>query len=144
MKICIDANVLISYLLNAAPERPPVRLLEYALQSRFELMVSETTLTEVQRSVRAKPYLSDRISSDEADDFVRLLRSFGTILPELEDEIPQVSRDRHDDYLIAHAVLEQVDFLVSGDRDLLVLGKIMGVRIVSPAGFVALLDSLPS
>ena len=103
--------------------------------------MSETTLTEVQRSIQTKTYLADRISPDLANDFVGLLRSVASILPELIDEIPQVARDRHDDYLIAHAVLEQVDFLVSGDRDLLVLGTVMGVQIVSPADFLALLTS---
>jgi len=31
---------------------------------------------------------------------------------------------------------------VSGDKDLLVLGEHAGVRIVSPAAFVAILDGL--
>ena len=37
-------------------------------------------------------------------------------------------------------MLEQVDYVVSGDKDLLVLEGVAGVRIVSPAAFVAILD----
>jgi predicted nucleic acid-binding protein len=56
--------------------------------------------------------------------------------------VPAVVRDPKDDYLIAHSVLEQVDYLVSGDKDLLVLGSVLGVRIVSPADFALLLRTL--
>ena len=54
--------------------------------------------------------------------------------------MPSVTRDRKDDYLLAYAVVGRADYLVTGDRDLLVLGEVEGVRIVSPAGFVGALS----
>ena len=72
------------------------------------------------------------------------MRTIARVLPEITDEIPVHSRDRKDDYLLEHAVREQPDYLVSGDKDLLTLGEHAGVRIVSPARFVEILDESAS
>lgn len=45
-----------------------------------------------------------------------------------------------EDYLTVHAVIELIDYLVSGDKDLLVLNDFEGVRIITPATFVELFD----
>lgn len=50
-----------------------------------------------------------------------------------------MTRDPKDDYLIAYAVIGEADYLVTGDKDLLVLEQIAGVTIVTPARFADLL-----
>ena len=42
--------------------------------------------------------------------------------------------------MMTEAILELLDYVVSGDKDLLDLKAIAGVRIVSPVAFVAILD----
>lgn len=54
-------------------------------------------------------------------------------------QIPRITRDLKDDYLLAYAVVGEADYLVTGDKDLLVLEKIGEVAIVSPADFAKLL-----
>ena len=54
---------------------------------------------------------------------------------------PAVVRDPKDDYLIAHAVMGQADYLVTGDDDLLSLGRIDTIRILSPRQFWDLLKA---
>lgn len=91
-------------------------------------------------TVRNKPYLQARISESQLVDFIAQLGAIATIAPEISEPIPAISRDPDDDYLIAHAIAERIDYLVSGDHDLQVLGEYEGVRIVSPAEFVTILD----
>ena len=142
MRVLIDANVLISYMLNPDAEHPPSTIVNAGLGRKFELFISETTLTELSQSVLAKPYLRERIGVEEASRVSQLLRLVTTVVSEITSELPRVSRDYKDDYLLAHAVLERVDFLVSGDKDILSLDIPVPFHIVSPADFVLLLDTL--
>ncbi len=51
-----------------------------------------------------------------------------------------VCADPDDDNVLAAAVAGRVDFIISGDADLLVLGAYAGVRILAPRAFVELMD----
>jgi predicted nucleic acid-binding protein len=53
------------------------------------------------------------------------------------------SRDINDDYLIAQAMLHDVDIIVSGDKDLLDLIAVQSVQILSPAQFWAHIADIP-
>ncbi len=142
MRVCVDTNVLISFLLNPNPSRQPFRIIQGAIDRRFELLISESTIQELLIKIDRKPYLSTHIVAPAAVQFIALLRKNATILPELTGIIPSIVRDAKDDYLVAHSLIEKVDFLVSGDKDLLSLGGVDHVRIVSPTDFVLLLDTL--
>ncbi len=140
IRALVDANILISVLLAQDPESPPPTLVEWAFAGAFKFMVSETSFTELADRIQTKPYLQNRISVEDAQSLVNALRTIAHVLPEITGEIPAHSRDRKDDYLLEHAIREQPDYLVSGDKDLLTLGEHQGVQIVSPAVFVAILD----
>ena len=141
MRVCIDANVLISYLLRGSDEHPPGVVVNAGLAGRFDLILNEKTLIETRQSISSKPYLSRRILEIDLEALAVGLGLVATVIPETALPFPAVTRDPGDDYLIAHAVLEQVDYLVTGGKDLLVLGEVAGVQIVSPAGFVAILEA---
>jgi predicted nucleic acid-binding protein len=55
--------------------------------------------------------------------------------------IAPVSRDPDDDAVIAVAVAARADLIVSGDGDLLVLGRFGGISIVTPVQAVIVLGS---
>jgi putative PIN family toxin of toxin-antitoxin system len=52
-----------------------------------------------------------------------------------------VCRDPDDDAVLALGVAAKVDFIVSGDRDLLTLKTFQGIAIVTPAEALRLIDS---
>jgi putative PIN family toxin of toxin-antitoxin system len=111
-------------------------MIEWAFAGAYELVVSEKSFFELADRIQTKPYLRDRISSENAQILVNALKTIARVLPEIIDEIPAHSRDRKDDYLLEHAIREQPDYLVSGDKDLLVRGAMTGLPIVSrrPSG----------
>lgn len=45
-------------------------------------------------------------------------------------------RDPEDDYLLAYALVGKADYLVTGDRDLLVLGSVGKTKIVTAQQFL--------
>ena len=58
--------------------------------------------------------------------------------PEPLDE--RVCRGKSDDIVLATALAGKADVIVTGDDDLLVLKKFREIRILSPRGFLELLD----
>ena len=53
-----------------------------------------------------------------------------------------VAADVDDDQVIAAAVAAQADLVISGDRDLLVLGSHGEIRVISPAEAISLLGGV--
>jgi len=141
MKVLVDANVFISFLLNPEPDRIPSRIVSAAFTGVFALQISAELLDEIAHKVAAKPYLHARIPESRRVSLFTQLRAATTVADELAQPIPRVTRDPKDDYLIAHAIAEQVDVLVSGDRDLLALDGTFPFRILTPAAFAATLEA---
>ena len=139
----MDANVLISHLLKPHADGPPNRVVKAAIAQAFALTLVESTLLEMRDAIRSKPYLHRRITMASATQLESALRLSATIIPESISNVPRLTRDPGVDYLLAHAILHGIAYLVSGDRGLLELGTFEGVSIVSPAAFAALLDDLP-
>jgi predicted nucleic acid-binding protein len=52
----------------------------------------------------------------------------------------RVSRDPDDDKFIEAAILGACDFVVSGDKDLLTVGSYQGIKIVSTAEFLKIMQ----
>ena len=118
-------------------------LISSAASGRFRILVSPGLIVETIASATTKPKLEARITRAQISQLVQLLLLFGEIIPELEFTPAPISRDSKDDYLFAHALLENADYLVSGDRDVLALQSELSVKIVSPAEFARILAELP-
>jgi uncharacterized protein len=139
VRVLLDANILISYLLTARATSPIHAVVRAAFSGAYTLLLPDAVLEEVARTARASAYLARRLTLEEISALADLLRPLSEPIPIITAEFPELMRDPKDDYLLAYAVVGQADYLVTGDRDLLTLGEVEGVRIVSPATFVALL-----
>lgn len=137
---CLDTNVLISALLAPNSQSAPSQVVLRSFDLQFYLVLSETTLRELRNKVHHKPNLARRISPSQVSTFIGTLRDIAVVVPEATDEYEPITRDPKDDYLLAPAIRAHVDYVVSGDKDLQVLGEVEGVKILSPADFLALLD----
>ena len=96
-----------------------------------ELVVSEELLAELGRTL-AYPKLRERISREDAADFIALLRATASMFAGTKRP-DQISRDPGDDYLLALAKAS-ASVLVSGDRDLLVLAPELPIQ--EPGAFL--------
>jgi putative PIN family toxin of toxin-antitoxin system len=141
MRVLLDTNILISYLLNRMAASPITRVVEAGILGEFTLLLPEALLEEFSTKIPGKPYLAKRITPAEMKQFTNILLAHSETIPKITETIPAVTRDPKDDYLLAYAVVGEADFLVSGDEDLFVLGQVQGVRICRPRDF---LEQLPS
>lgn len=128
MRAVVDVNVLISALLTRHGN--PAWVMQAWLGGAFELVVSPLLLDELERAL-AYPKVRERIKSEEAAEFVDLLRR------ETSTDDPMVpprhhSPDQDDDYLISLAE-RTAAILVSGDRHLLGMAHV--IPVLSPADF---------
>lgn len=139
MRVLIDANIFISYLLKSDQDRTISRIIEAGFAGKFTILLPEEVIREFDKKLIEKKYLAAHISSEDAQEFTQLLESVAERIPTITEEIPAVTRDRKDDYLIAYAAVGKADYLVSGDEDLEALGKVEDITIISPAAFLQIL-----
>jgi len=137
MRILLDANILISYLLSSDSARSVAQVVELALTDDVELVLPKELVEETIRSITTSPYLRPRIPLSQLNAF--LARLFENALIPIEMEGPDWDiRDPKDRYLLNYATSFAVDFLITGDKDLLVLEQVESVRILTPAQFLDL------
>jgi putative PIN family toxin of toxin-antitoxin system len=134
VRAVLDPNVLISALI--APAGTPATLVASWLSGRFELVVSERLLGELERAL-TYPKLRRRVDAGRAASFLALLRHSVVVRPD-RPEPPRRAPDADDDYLLALAE-ESRAILVSGDRLLIGLADRFPVR--TPRDFLDALDA---
>jgi putative PIN family toxin of toxin-antitoxin system len=104
-------------------------------EGKFDLIVSETLLAELSRSL-TYPKLLHHVSPEETLGFRGLLEASAIQALDRHFDSSILVRDPDDIYLVALAKHE-LAFLVSGDKDLLSLAP--EVPVLTPAAFLAVL-----
>ena len=129
VRAVVDVNVLISGVLSA--KGSSAEILYASRDGQFELVVSELLLAELKRTL-AYPKLRKRIAAEKAAAFANWVRDNGSLAEDPASRPPVGSRDPDDDYLLALAI-DRRAYLVTGDKDLLVLSH--DLPILTPAQF---------
>lgn len=137
-RVLLDTNVLISYLLTKRTDSPVIQVVEAGVRGVYTLLLPQDLADELQSRARAKRYLAEHVSPEQVQALVNLVAEVAEAIPRIAGAIPQVARDRGDDYLLAYALVGRADYLVTGDQDLLVLEQVAETRIVSVAAFAEL------
>jgi uncharacterized protein len=131
-RIVLDTNVLISALVFGGRPRLVTDLVG---EASVIAVTSEEIMTEFRRIVVAKfPEFSQNAAQLE-----QLLRKY-TRWVKLGSVTVTVCRDPDDNNVIETALIGMADYIVSGDKDLLVLKEHDGVKIVKPAELIELLS----
>lgn len=134
-RVVLDANGLISgALAKDRPESTMGRIM-HAWEARvFQLIVSSPLLEEIERNL-ARLHFDGRVPQSDLDAFVSLLRQYAE-LTAVTTQITGVATHPEDDLILAAAVSARADQLVTGDKQLLKLGALQGVTIISPRAFL--------
>ena len=135
MRVLLDANLFISYLLNPDRDSPVVRVVRAGVSGEYTLLLPAALIDEFSRRISTKPYLASRITPTDLEYLNAILSTVTETIPEIKRPIPAVTRDPKDDYLLAYALVGQADYLVTGDQDLLALGQAKECQIITPRFF---------
>jgi putative PIN family toxin of toxin-antitoxin system len=128
MRVVIDTNALVSGLIR--PGGAPGAIARALREGRLVPVLSRPMLEEI-AAVLARPWLLDEYGLDAADveTILRFLVTRGEFV-EPRIEIRRC-RDPRDDVFLEAAVSASADRLVTGDKDLLDMGAVGGVPIVT-------------
>lgn len=139
LRAVLDTNVIVSGTIVSTGA--PVEILDAWRERRFELIVGPAILSELDRVLRL-PKIARRYALDPQNvrDLLDLLSARAVIVTE-STAVASTLRDPKDKPILACAVEGRADCVVTGDRDLLDLGRFPDIPIVSPAAFAALLET---
>ena len=138
MKVVFDTNVVITSYL--APQSICATLMNCWHTEVFDLVVSDPLLQEYQAVLNyPKIQKHTRMTPTEMQQAIRNFRQFA-LLVEPKEEITVVERDRDDNKIIACALAGEAEYIVTGDNDLLSMKAYRGIRILTPAAFLAYLE----
>lgn len=132
MKVVLDSNVFLSGL--ASPQSVPGKIISAWDNHSFDIVISEFQLAEIAR-VMAYPKVKKLLKWDDEQiqAFIRQLCLRVEVI-DISGVSAQVPTDRDDTPILATLIAAKADFLVSGDKDLLLLHEKYPVE--SPAKFV--------
>lgn len=125
-KILLDTNIYISAILfNGKPKI----VLQDLIDEVFVGYISNEILDEIEETL-FKPKF--KLPNDFIQFSISEIRSATKIIKNIPLKDYLNLRDRDDFHILETAFTAKVDFLITGDKDLLTLEKIKGLKIISP------------
>ena len=132
VQILLDTNIIVSGLISG--NGPPRQLLWGWQQEKFVLVTSFEQIAELARVV-GYGRLRQRIDPRIATRTIKTMSVVGHVVPDARPV--NYSPDPDDNIILATAIAGGADLIVSGDkRDMLALGQVGGIRIVTARGAV--------
>ena len=135
IRALFDTNLWISLLLGHGKSSTIDQVVAVASSDNVELIVPQELIEELRNAIAKSSYLAVRITQAEIDALIERFRTIAVIPPIVPHQGP-FTRDPNDDYLIVYALVHKVDYIVTGDRDLLTLSRIEHCQIVTPNHFL--------
>ena len=127
MNIVIDTNVVISgTFFGGFPRRVLEAVADRALSAYATTEIVEEYTEIVREMIERK---QGHLSAAVLDPFIHQLHLISAVTS------VEVSRDPDDDKFIGCAIDSKSYYIVSGDKDLLVLGKYENIEIITAAEF---------
>jgi uncharacterized protein len=134
IRYVFDTNVIVSSLLFEHSK--PAQAFNYAL-NHGEILLSSELLSELSDVLGRKKF--DRfLTSEERDEFLETFVDRAILIYIIEKV--QECRDPKDDKILELALNGQAHYIISGDRDLLVLNPFRDVKIVTTEEFLRALQ----
>ncbi len=136
-KIIIDTNLFISFLIGKRLSG----LKQTLVQASVQLIFSHENIEEL-KIVTSRPKFQKYFNSKDVLDLIDLIYSIGRII-EIEKE-PEICRDPKDNFLLALSDKGKADYLVTGDTDLLIIGKYKKTKIITINQLEAIIQEITS
>jgi len=129
IKVVLDTNIYISGILFAGKPR---EVLDLAIKGKIHVFISPDILSELRDVLSRKKF---GFSPERVDIIIREIESITTMInPAKKYSI--VSHDSDDNIIIDCAMESRVEYIITGDNDLLCLNKYKSITIINPALFI--------
>lgn len=134
-KVIFDTNVLISFLIG----KKLLILKKLVVKRQFIIILSDQLLLEL-GTVMQHPKLAKYFPKHEAEELIYFFQVIGQKYEAAS--FHELSRDPKDNFLLDLADIAEADYLVTGDKDLLILNPFKVTRILTTSDFENELNEL--
>jgi len=128
MKVVIDTNIWISYLLGSLLQGMDEKI----LSKEIKVVVSEEMLKELSE-VASRPKFKNILTVRRIKELFSLLDSYAIVVS--PSQKVNACRDEKDNFLLEIALEGKADYLITGDEDFFVLDPFHNTKIVKPKDF---------
>ena len=137
VKVVFDTNVWLSIFMKKTLSEEFIK----ALNREIAVYITEAILKEISR-VLTYPKMTQvlKLSGINQKEILRAIVK-NSIIVTSKLEVHMVEDDPEDNKILACAQFAGADFIVSGDKHLLALGKFKRTRILTPREFLDLISS---
>ena len=130
VKVIIDSNVLVS-ILKGSRKLLPIYL---AFRNKEFILVVTPQLLKELAAVLYRPRL--KIDTKDIKELFRVIKENSLYLKPPKKPLG-VCRDPEDNFILQAALEAKAKFIVTGDKDLLVLNPFKGISLTTPAKFIS-------
>ena len=138
IRVVVDTSVLLRYLIK--PSTAIRQLIERCWVGGRVQMITAPELVAELADVLNRPSIRKLVDPEEGQALLETIYLLAEIVPAL-GVIPAFSRDPKDDMFIACAVIGSARFVITADEDLLVIGEVSDVRMITPYQFLHLIET---
>ena len=126
MKILFDTNVIISGFVSQGYSFDVIK----DAANKHEVYCTEYLIKETQKNLSTKFPLSHEAVKSIISTVKKQFTEGKTA-----NIIEKISRDPKDDQILADAVINEIDVIITGDKDLLELKNYKGIKIIMPKDY---------
>lgn len=132
-RVIIDTNLWISYLIS----NRLIKIDSLLEQKRIRFIFSEESLEEFVE-VASRPKFRKFFSMEDISKLLELFDYFGELVE--VTSMVDICRDPKDNFLLVLAKDSNADFLITGDKDLLVLKQFEMTKIITFSEFEKIIE----
>ena len=132
MKVVIDTNIWISYLLGNLLNE----IDELIISKKLKIIISEEMLKELSE-VLQRPKFKSIFTYEKIKELFALLENYAMVV--YPSKKVSACRDPKDNFLLEAAIAGGAEYIITGDNDLLVLDPFNDIKILNPKDFKDLL-----
>jgi putative PIN family toxin of toxin-antitoxin system len=135
MKVVLDSNIFVSSFFWKGNPR---KVFDRVTNGLDELYITDEILQEIAAVMSRKKFDA---KTNEIEDYVGIIESYSIkLFPQNKAE--EISRDIDDNKILECGFEGNVDFIITGDDDLLILKKYKNTRIVKPKEYLDILENI--
>ena len=139
MRLVLDTNIYVSNLISEKGNL--AKIVRWWLEGEFDVLVSQPIIDEI---LRVSGY--ERIQKKYAQvrenrlEYAALIAEQALWI-EPQEKLDVIAADESDNRYVECAVAGGAQYIITGDEHLLELGEYEGIRVLTPAAFVALKEA---
>jgi len=129
MKIVIDSNIFVSSFFWGGHPR---EVFERVINGFDELYITDEIIKEITSVMSSSKF---EVNSIEIEDYIKIIEKYSQKIA-LKNVPKSISRDNDDDKILQCGLDGDVDYIVTGDKDLLVLKEYETIKILNPKDYL--------